>query len=152
MRATRVFQTLTSIIAETLVLIAVGAILGALTGTACLVLLGVPSIGEWSLHELGKMVLWGTLVGAPLGALGAPVLGWLLLRHVPVKRSLLYAPLGTLVGSLLALLVGWLRADIADGVGLFYLVGGGVVGVVLAAVGLRLRYRADAAVSSFTTW
>lgn len=150
MRTRRVFHTVIELIVDTAVLIGLGAVLGALTGIGCLLLLGLPAIRELTLHELGKMILWGTLVGAPLGALSGPVLGWLLLRRVPVKRTLLYAPIGSLLGSLAGLLVGWLRGPIADGVGIAYLVGGAVVGVVLAAVVLKARFENRDAVASFT--
>ena len=65
---------------------AVGAVLGALTGTVCLVLLGIPAILESPSGVFGVAIWMGTYVGAPLGALGAPVLGWSVLRRVPAGR------------------------------------------------------------------
>ena len=127
-------------IADTLILAVVGAVLGALTGTVCLVLISIPAIHEWPSGYLIFVIWMGALVGAPLGAFLAPMLGWFVLRRVPVGRSMLYAPLGTLIGSVIALLLGWLITDISKGLGVFYLIGGAVIGFVFTAFVLRAQY------------
>ena len=123
-----------------MVLLSFGAVLGALTGTVCLMLIGTQASREWSSDSLIVSIWFGSYVGAPLGALVGPILGWFVLRRVPAALSLLYAPLGTLVGSLVALLVGWTFDDISDGIGIFYLIGGAITGLVLTAFVLRGRY------------
>lgn len=113
---------------------------------ACLLLQMLPLYDEWG---SGKLLLWswvGILVGAPLGAVLGPLLRLLLLRRVPTRTILLFAPLGTLVGSFAALLMGWLFADINDEIGIFYLIGGAIVGVVVTALVLNVRYRKQARV------
>jgi hypothetical protein len=151
-RAKRVGRAMVDVLEETLVLIAVGGSLGAVTGTVCLMLLGLPRIREWRLLDVGKILFLGSFVGAPLGAVCAPVLGWLLLRRVPVKQTLKYTPVGTLIGSLGALLLGWMRDDISSGAGLLYLVGGAIIGLVSSAVILWTRVAPDDPVISFTQW
>lgn len=128
------------IIGDTLLLVVGGAVLGAFTGTLCLVLLSIPGFREWPSGYLTVPIFMGTFVGAPLGAVSAPILGWFVLRRVPARRVVVYTPVGTLVGSFVALVLGWLVADVADGRGIFYLVGGAVLGLVGTAFALRTRY------------
>lgn len=136
------FDKAQRIIADFVILVSICAALGALTGIACLLLMIVPIYDEWG---SGKLLFWswmGAMVGAPLGALLGPVLRLLLLRRVPARRVALYAPLGTLAGSYVSLLMGWLFADMTDGKGIFYLIGGAIPGVIITAVVLHVRYRA----------
>lgn len=118
----------------------IGAVLGALTGIASIALLALPSWGDASSSWLVVPLLFGPMVGAPIGAVAAPILGWFVLRRVPVGQSVRYTPLGTLCGAYVALLFGWLVADISDGWGTPYLIAGGVVGLVVTAFVLRARY------------
>lgn len=122
---------------DTILLFIGGGVLGALTGMGCLVVLSLPGIREWPSGYLIYVIWAGTFVGAPLGALGAPLLGWFVLQRVPAGHAVLYAPLGTIVGSLGGLLFGWLFADVADGKGILYVIGGAVIGLVLTAYALR---------------
>jgi len=128
------------IVEVTMLLVFGGAALGSLTGTICLMLLFLPSIQEWRAGYGAFFLAMGTFAGAPLGALAAPLLGWSVLRRIPVGRAVLVTPCGTLVGSFTALAVGWLFEDIADGRGIFYLVTGAVIGLVVTALVLRARY------------
>ncbi len=127
-------------LAHTVILVGLGAFLGAATGVACLVLVALPVVRQWPSGYFVFVLYMGTLVGAPLGALGALTLGWSLLRHVPLNRTIMSTPIGTLVGSFVALLSGWIFADVGDGRGIFYLVGGGVIGLLCTAFLLRARY------------
>lgn len=128
--------------AQTALLVCFGAILGAITGVVCLALLGVTASQELKPGYLVFVLYMGTLVGAPLGAVGAALLGWSVLRHVPLERTVLAAPFGTLVGSFVSLCFGWVFADVGDGRGIFYLVGGGAIGLVCTAFFIRAQYRA----------
>lgn len=134
-------ETTVRIVGQVIALVVVGALLGAATGTVCLLLLGLPHLFEWKPEELLAAALMGSYAGAPLGAVLGPVLRVLALRRVPAERIVLYAPLGTIAGSLIALLLGWLIGDIGDGIALFYLVGGAIVGVTVSAIVMRAKYR-----------
>ena len=71
------------ILAVTAGLIALGAICGALLGA--LVFLGIVGLSEgFRFAPLGAVLAVGAGVGAPVGAVLAPILGWTLLRHVPI--------------------------------------------------------------------
>jgi hypothetical protein len=117
-----------------------GAVLGALTGVASLLLLTVPSWRDPSSSWAVVPLVFGTLVGGVLGAVAGPILGWFVLRRVPVRYIVRYTPLGTLCGAYLASLLAWFAADISDGRGIPYFVGGAVLGLVITAFVLRARY------------
>lgn len=151
-RAVHVFAIAARIAKGTITLVSVGAVFGALTGMVCLGLFLMPAIREEPLGYFFFIFWGGTFVGAPLGALGAPILGWFVLQRVPQDHILLYAPLGTLVGSFIALLFGWLFADISDGKGIFYLVVGAVIGLVVTAFVLRARYRLRRGENGVDNW
>lgn len=119
----------------------IGAVLGALTGIASIALLALPSWGDGGSSWLVVPLLFGPMVGAPIGAVAAPILGGFVLRRVPVKQIVRYTPIGTLCGAYVTLLVAWLVADISDGLGIPYLIAGGVVGLVATSLVLRARFR-----------
>ena len=81
----------------------------------------------------------GAFFGAPLGAITAPVLAWLLLRRVPLGRMFLGSAAGTAIGGV----VGWITTttdfEAAIGNGL----AGACIGCVVACI--TLRYRATGA-------
>ena len=108
----------------------IGMIVGFVLGTAILAALQVGSPGgfEWSIDIPFGMVFGGTF-GAIVGGLGAPTLGWLLLRRVPLGRAILWTTLGTIAGTLL----GILAADRP--------VTGALAGFVLAPFTLWVLYR-----------
>jgi hypothetical protein len=51
--------------------------------------------------------LFGGSAGALVGAVGAPILSWTVLRSVPLGRAITLTALGTLVGGAVGLLTGW---------------------------------------------
>jgi len=111
------------IIAVTAGLAAGGAVLGTLAGVlAIAVVLGV--VGWRSpFDDLVGLFQLAAFFGAPMGAIGLPLLGWALLRYVPLWQVMLYSVLGTVFG------------------GVFYGLIGAAVGFFLAAVGMRLTAR-----------
>lgn len=113
-------------------LVGAGAVFGAVAGTVALavslIIDGIPSL-------VGAALL-GAYFGAPLGAIAAPILGWSLLRRVPLGRMFVVCATGTVIGGV----AGWLAAgsngDIMRG-GL----AGAAIGCVVAAVNLWYRTR-----------
>ena len=110
----------------TLGLVATGALCGGLIGTALLTaLLGTGPHGR-SPYDLRIGLLFGGTFGALVGAVGAPVLGWGLLRHVPLGRAIGLTALGTVAGALGGYALGW------------YATASGVLGFVAGGVLARL--------------
>ena len=68
-------------------------------------------------------------IGATLGAVGAPLLGWLVLRHVPLGRAFGWAAAGTVIGGAL----GWL--------GHTNPIAAGGAGMVTASIAARMYSR-----------
>lgn len=114
----------------TLLLALLGAVVGAVVGTALLssLLAGAPHHLTWLDVQLGA--LFGGSLGALSGALGAPLLGWLVLRPVPLGRAIVATALGTLVGAWVAG-AAWRTSYVAPIVG-------GLVGFVAGAVAIRM--------------
>jgi hypothetical protein len=86
-----------------------GAVVGALfcwvfLAVWMLLAAGLPSVDalRGAGHLLLGTALWAGLVGAPAGAVLLPLLGFTLLRRVPVGRAFGYALLGALIGLLAA--------------------------------------------------
>jgi hypothetical protein len=79
-------------------LVVAGAAFGAAAGAAALTVAVL--ITE---HEVAGFWL-GALIGAPLGAIMAPVLAWGLLRRVPLGKMFAWCATGTVVGGL----IGWI--------------------------------------------
>jgi hypothetical protein len=134
------------IIAVTLGLSVAGAIFGALAGVTALVLLvALNGSAEFLSLRTLQMLVIPAIIGASLGALGAPAIAWLLLRYVPLGKAIAWSTVGTVAGGV----VGWTLAvalpDASPGIDTA--VGGQVKGAVLGAVGgflaaaivLRLR-------------
>jgi hypothetical protein len=110
-----------------------GATFGALAGAVVFAIRDVAAVGVHALIDLTTYGL-GALVGAPLGAVCAPVAGWLLLRDVPLGRAFLVATVGTIVGGA----IGWLfRGPFAVAP-----IVGGAVGCLIGAILLRMSYKA----------
>lgn len=86
----------------TALLVALGAAGGLLIGTLLyagsrMLLLGkLPSADEWIVG-----VVFGGGLGLFVGAVGAPLIAWGLLRHVPLGRAILVTGTGTVAGWLL---------------------------------------------------
>lgn len=108
----------------------IGALVGGLLGTG--VLAGLLSHGfrQLILVDLQLGVVFGGTVGALTGAVMAPLLGWVVLRPVPLGRALGWCATGTLVvamaGAALAPSVLWAPTY------------GGVAGLMLGALTARL--------------
>ena len=119
------------IVAVTLGLVGAGALFGALAGAVAL----AASLLITENDASGYGLLFGAYFGAPLGAITAPVIGWLLLRRVPLGRMFVGSAAGTAIGGT----IGWITttsgaADAVNGLA------GAFIGCVVA--GITLRYRA----------
>jgi hypothetical protein len=79
----------------------------------------------------------GAFFGAPLGAVTAPLLSWLLLRRVPLGQMFLVCSFGTIVGAI----AGWFTAAPNEEAVDWALVGA-FLGSVVAATTLWYRARA----------
>jgi hypothetical protein len=79
-----------------------GAVLGAIAGALAL---GIAITSSWSPLGLSELVIlvMPAFVGGFIGFFAAPLVGWLLLRHVPLGRAFGGLVLGTVVGGL----AGW---------------------------------------------
>lgn len=116
----------------TIGLVAAGIVFGALAGGTAFATVGVIA-GE----RITLDAFWvGAVFGAPLGALTAPMLSWLLLRHVPLGKMFLVCSIGTAIGGV----VGWFATAAGGDIMLNPLVGA-FVGCVIAAIALRSRVR-----------
>ena len=126
------------ILSVTAILAAFGAICGAVSGALVGFVLGVVRLGRPV--ELGAMMmLTGAGGGALLGAVLAPITGWVLLRHVPLGRAMGYATLGTTAGATIGLFNapnGWIY--------------GGLIGFALTAIWLRLFTKSTPRVADAT--
>jgi len=117
------------IVGVTAGLIAAGAVFGTLAGAAAL------SIGLWLEHDrwfanIGLVV--GPIFGGPIGAITAPILGWLLLRRVALGKMFVSLSAGTTIGGV----IGWMTTsgEMQIGSGL----AGAFIGCLVAAI--RMRY------------
>ncbi len=90
------------VITVTLGLSAAGAVFGSIAGATALGIALIVSDGLAAFKVLGVLAV-PAVIGAGLGALCAPLAGWLLLRHVPLGRAFGGLILGTIVGGL----IGW---------------------------------------------
>lgn len=120
------------IVSVTIGLIGAGIVFGALAGGTAFALVGVLEDGGISTD----LFEFGAYFGAPLGAITAPLLAWLLLRHVPLGRMFLVCSAGTAVGGV----VGWFATG-AGGDTILNPIGGALVGCVVAAIALWHRAR-----------
>jgi hypothetical protein len=112
-----------------------GALVGFALGALVVVALGALRSGahtNWSEFALGATLSGG--VGAAFGVVLAPLMGFLLLRHVSLGRAILWTGTGTLVGILAAFILGGSLLPM-------------LVGFVTGGVALRLRAPAGARVS-----
>ncbi len=114
----------------TALLAGIGSVVGFALGTALLVAIEVVDSGAFVWRTAIPFgVLFGGTVGAAVGAVGAPAITWLLLRHVPLHRAIMFCALGTVVGEAIGVVV------------LRQIVIGGCVGFVIAAIAMRIAYR-----------
>jgi len=118
------------IIAVTSGLVGAGIVLGAIAGGAAFWTVGVITEHVFSREAFGI----GAVFGAPLGAVTAPSLSWLLLRHVALGEMFLVCSVGTAIGGVL----GWFSMTAGGDIMLNPVVGA-FVGCVIAAIALRYR-------------
>ncbi len=118
------------IIAVTSGLMGAGIVLGAIAGGTAFWAVGVITEHAFSREAFGI----GAAFGAPLGAVTAPLLAWLLLRHVALGAMFLVCSIGTAIGGVL----GWFSMTAGGTIMLNPLVGA-LVGCVIAAIALRSR-------------
>ena len=119
------------------------AVAGAVTGAICGLLALAPLVIAGWLRApsgynpvvLSEVGAWAAAAGAALGAIFGPLLAWSILRHVPLGRVILWAGVGTVLGSF----AGWALTANALFPGLPAIFGGGLLGMVTAGVGLRRR-------------
>jgi len=83
-----------------------GAAFGALSGFTLLATLIIVVPGAPMIAAIPAGVLFGATFGAACGALLAPALGFWLFRDIPLWRLYTYSAAGTVLGGLLAALVG----------------------------------------------
>ena len=131
------------LVAVTLGLSGAGALFGGVAGAVALGV-GLALTGSLSLGDIGILLIPG-VIGAALGAISAPLAGWLLLRRVPLGRAFGSLTLGTILGGV----AGWFLAVSFDTSILPPIVAAGL-GFVTAAVILRLKY--SRAAQAPTAW
>ena len=78
-----------------------GAVGGSLCSVAAVTLIagiegGIAALGS---RELAGLLGIAAAFGALAGMIGAPILGWALLRRVPLGRTALFTAIGTIVGA-----------------------------------------------------
>ena len=119
---------------------ATGAVVGAACAASSVAIIAASAGGLASLGSSGTPGLLGVSAGfgALVGALGAPMLGWGLLRRVPLGRVLLVTALGTIIGAVIG---EWSRplnpyARVLPGV-----IAGAFIGFSLSGVLLSLLAR-----------
>lgn len=146
------------IIAVTLGLSIAGAIFGAVAGVIALVVLIVLSGGAQDSRSppILEMAVLPAMIGAGLGAVGAPAIAWLLLRYVPLGKAVAWSTVGSVVGGV----AGWSLATVLDRANHAIDTGlatqakgvilGAVAGFLAAALILRLRVRASRGRASST--
>ena len=91
----------TRVVLVTAALGATGALVGAVCSVvAVAVIAGIEGgIRSLTSHELFGLLSTAGSFGAVVGLVGAPALGWILLRRVPLGRAILFTALGTVVGA-----------------------------------------------------
>lgn len=121
-------------VTATLGLSAAGALCGATAGTIAFAIVVILSQG-FTFFSDGVILELASAAGAVAGAVGAPLIAWLLLRYVPLGRAFLGLTLGTIAGGV----TGWYT--LAETHLLFGPVGGAVAGFLAAGIALRLEAR-----------
>lgn len=127
------------VLGVTLGLAAAGAVVGAVCGVLALTPLVVshwlrPS-PDYYFATFSDLAPWAAGAGAGLGLICGPALAWSLLRHVPLWRVVLWAAVGTVLGSLAA----WAAAGASLAPGLRSIFGGALLGMIITGVVLRQR-------------
>lgn len=83
----------------TIGLAVVGTVVGALTAAVAMTLVGavwLQALVDWDMIVLA---LW---FGAPIGAVAAPLISWLLMRRVPIWKAILHTAVGSALLAVIA--------------------------------------------------
>ena len=130
----------TRIVLVTVGLSATGGLVGAVSAASAITTIAIVSGGVSVLTSGGTPGLLGAAAGfgAFCGILGAPMLGWGLLRRVPLGRAILCTAVGTILGA-----VG---GELLQPINLFVqslpgVLAGAFIGFVSAGIGLRVHSR-----------
>ena len=116
-----------------MLLVWIGAGVGFVLGTLLLAFLPArgPDGFSWVGFDIGFGMMFGGTFGALVGGVGAPILSWIFLRHVPLGRAIVGTTIATLLGAAVGVLAGYPAI-------------GGCVGFAVGAAVLRLLHRAPA--------
>jgi hypothetical protein len=125
----------------TLLLVVGGALVGAAATTTMLVaIFAAAGANVFTGEYLAEFAKYGGMVGAPAGAVFAPLGGWALLRRVPLWKAAVVTSLGTIIGGV----VGGFILPAAHGPGLLGMVIGTATGFLIAAGHLARTHRLPA--------
>ena len=122
------------VLAVTIGLSGIGAVLGGTAGAVALGIALVLSDGVAAFSELRVLVI-PAMIGALLGSVCAPLAGWLLLRRVPLGRAFAGLCAGTVLGGL----AGWFLPVSFDPMNQPIAAAG--AGFLAAAVLMRVKHR-----------
>ena len=125
----------------TIGLSATGAVFGAGAGVIALAVASAFTPGLEFFGGFRGLAAIPLVIGAVLGAICAPLAGWIALRHVPLGPMFLGLSLGTVLGGV----AGWFAPEFANPLVQPVVVAAG--GFLAAAVALRLWFRRRAASS-----
>jgi hypothetical protein len=114
----------------TIGLIGAGIVFGASAGGTAFTAVGLLAGERISSEAFGI----GAIFGAPLGAITAPLLSWLLLRRVPLGRMFVICSIGAAIGGM----VGWFATSAGGNIMVNPLVGA-FIGCLIAAIALHSR-------------
>ena len=119
---------------------ATGGFVGGVCAAAAVTVIAGIEGGVGSLMSAPTLGLVGIAAGAGAltGTIGAPLLGWALLRRVPLGRAILMTAVGTVIGAVVGELLNPFNpyAHTIPGV-----IGGALLGFVVTGVGLRITTR-----------
>ena len=119
---------------------ATGALIGAVCAASSMAIIAVTAGGLSALVSGGTPGLLAVAagVGAFVGIIGAPMLGWGLLRQVPLGRVILITAIGTIGGAVISEWARFLNpyARIIPSV-----IAGAFMGFLLSGIGLRIHAR-----------
>jgi hypothetical protein len=119
---------------------AAGGLAGALCAAAAVAVIAGAwgGVGELASGAAFRLMALAAGAGTLTGMVGAPLLGWGLLRRVPLGQAIAVTALGTVVGAVAGELLNPFNpyARAVPGV-----IGGAIAGFVVAGVGLRIATR-----------
>ena len=118
-----------------------GGLVGAICGAATIIAIAAIEGGLGGLVSHGFLNILGLCAGfgAIVGMIGAPTVGWGLLRRVPLGRAIAFTAAGSVVGAVVGELARGLTRDIPT---VFV---GAFVGFIVAAMLVRPRVDVDSA-------